>query len=123
MFQLTKIAAHIALISWILLRGRLDRNYASVCSLDTWSWADDDNQAAVPTPGDKLKQHIRHVVHWEGEGEEGLIHPGQAWDLDNSYIGDDRDIVVDIAQFSDPSHYLDLLFSLNTTPGNSNGQR
>ena len=47
----------------------------------------------------------------------------QAWDLDISYIGDDRDIVVDIGQISDPSHYLDLLFSLNTTPGNGNGQR
>ena len=47
----------------------------------------------------------------------------QASDLENSYIGDDRDIVVDIGQISDPSYYLDLLFSLNTTPGNSNGQR
>ena len=46
----------------------------------------------------------------------------QAWDLDISYIGDDRDIVVDTGQISDPSPYLDLLFSLNTTPGNSNGQ-
>ena len=47
----------------------------------------------------------------------------QAWDLDISYIGDDRDIVVDIGQISDPSYYLDLLLSLNTTHGNSNGQR
>ena len=47
----------------------------------------------------------------------------QASDLENSYIGDDRDIVVDIGQISDPSYYLDLLFSLSTTHGNSNGQR
>ena len=47
----------------------------------------------------------------------------QASDLENSYIGDDRDIVVDIGQISDPSYYLDLLFTFNTTPGNSNGQR
>ena len=47
----------------------------------------------------------------------------QDWNLDISYIGDDRDIVIDIGQISDPSYYLDLLFSLNTTPGNSNRQR
>ena len=28
-----------------------------------------------------------------------------------------------IGQISDPSYYLDLLFTFNTTPGNSNGQR
>ena len=57
---------------------------------------------------------------WLEPATKGL---DQASDLENSYIGDDRDIVVDIGQISDPSHYLDLLFSLNTTPGNSNGQR
>ena len=52
-----------------------------------------------------------------------MITTVQASDLENSYIGDDRDIVVDIGQISDPSYYLDLLFTFNTTPGNSNGQR
>ena len=57
------------------------------------------------------------------QSEVSCLPKDQASDLENSYIGDDRDIVVDIGQISDPSYYLDLLFTFNTTPGNSNGQR
>ena len=67
--------------------------------------------------------HLDEGTIQRSKTDDKKLYLNQASDLENSYIGDDRDIVVDIGQISDPSYYLDLLFSLNTTPGNSNGQR